>query len=134
MEESKFQLIRQKLLRINYEVNDKFNFSEKIKLNVKTNALVQKDEKNRKANVLFVLTVYADEEISQVPFKLETINKGLFEWEETADDRIDTLLNINAPALLLSYVRPLITQFTSFSGYPPLILPLIDFTKNHNNK
>ena len=42
---------------------------------------------------------------------------------------LENLLNINAPAVLLSYIRGLISQITAFSGYPALIIPLINFAK-----
>ena len=53
--------------------------------------------------------------------------EGIFNWK--ADEIDDILLEVNAPAVLIAYIRPIISQLTSFSGYPPLILPLINFTK-----
>ena len=39
------------------------------------------------------------------------------------------LLNVSAPAVLLSYIRGMISQVTAFSGYPALIIPLINFSE-----
>ena len=56
---------------------------------------------------------------------------GEFKWSENVDEKtLDILLNSNAPAILLSYIRPYISTITSGAGYPALILPLIDFTKD----
>lgn len=129
MKESKFHLHFQKLLQINYEVNSSFSVNNlTLPLKINTEILTNKDEANRKAQVTLKLKIFNSVDISEVPFKLETINEGYFSWDEEFDGKIDVLLKVNAPAILLSYVRPLITQFTSFSNYPPLIIPLIDFT------
>lgn len=129
MKESKFHLHFQKLLQINYEVNSSFSVNNlTLPLKINTEILTNKDEANRKAQVTLKLKIFNSVDISEVPFKLETINEGYFSWDEEFDGKINVLLKVNAPAILLSYVRPLITQFTSFSNYPPLIIPLIDFT------
>ena len=59
-----------------------------------------------------------------------SMNSGHFKWNSINDDElVDKFLNFNAPALLLSNIRSIITQLTAFSGFPALILPLYDFTK-----
>lgn len=42
-------------------------------------------------------------------------------------------LRANGPAILLSYIRPYITNITVRDGFPPLILPVMDFTENECN-
>jgi len=135
MKESRFFLHSQKLLQINYEVNPSFSMSNlTLPFQIGTEISVNKDEMNRKAQVILKLKIFNNGDISQVPFKLETSNEGYFGWDEELDNKVDFLLKENAPAILLSYVRPLITQFTAFSNYPPLIIPLIDFTDNKEAK
>ena len=85
------------------------------------------------AEVVLEIELFGKRDLSDVPFKFQIANKGLFFWSEEVEEKVDIFLNINAPASLLSYIRPLITQFTSFSNFPPLILPLIDFTETHKN-
>lgn len=53
-----------------------------------------------------------------------------FMWEEAiGEERAKQLLNINAPAVLLSYIRPMVSSMTNSSKYPALNIPFIDFTK-----
>lgn len=57
-----------------------------------------------------------------------------FHWDESIDDEMaKKLLNINAPAALLSYIRPIIASMTGNSKYPALNIPFIDFTEAENN-
>lgn len=42
---------------------------------------------------------------------------------------MEYVLNYNSPAIILSYLRPFISQITLFSGNPALTLPLINFAK-----
>ncbi|MBU5477644.1 protein-export chaperone SecB [Eubacterium sp. MSJ-13] len=39
------------------------------------------------------------------------------------------MLKINGGAVLLSYLRPIVSSLTMQAGIKPLHLPLIDFTK-----
>lgn len=41
----------------------------------------------------------------------------------------DNLLQINAPTLLLSYARPIISSITAQAGMKPLNLPFFNFIK-----
>ena len=55
-----------------------------------------------------------------------------FSWEdEKEDDLISELLNINAPALLTGYMRPIISLITSSSRFPTFNLPFLDFTQQY---
>ena len=44
------------------------------------------------------------------------------------DEQIDNLLRKNAPALLLSYARPLIASITNASKFPTYNIPFLDFS------
>ena len=52
-----------------------------------------------------------------------------FSWDDSIDDEKEKILNINAPAALLSYIRPLISSMTGNLKYPALNIPFIDFTQ-----
>ena len=49
-----------------------------------------------------------------------------------AEEQQEKLLTQNAPALLLSYMRPLVASATAASPYPAYHLPFIDFTKEES--
>ena len=53
-----------------------------------------------------------------------------FRWMEGFEkEQIDLLVSQNAPALLLSYARPIISMTTNASHYPAYNIPFINFTK-----
>ena len=52
-----------------------------------------------------------------------------FEWEDMDESMIDTMLHINAPALLLGYMRPIVATITNSSKYPVYNLPFINFNE-----
>lgn len=54
-----------------------------------------------------------------------------FLWEGDLEEKVvKSLLKSNAPAALLSYIRPIVSMMTMSSKYPALNIPFIDFTKN----
>ena len=131
MNNSKFQLKDLQLINIDYKFNDKYQSEDRLKLNMKSETIISKAFEDRVAEVTFNLNIFCEEELDIVPFSLRISYKGKFYWGEQLDPKkADELLRMNAPSILLSYIRPFVSQFTSASGYPTLILPLIDFTQN----
>jgi preprotein translocase subunit SecB len=129
MKESNFQIINQRLKKLNYAVNESFS-SKSIDLKIESQVSVKKDITQNIALVSLKIMIFQDRPIEDVPFQVEIENTGMFKWENTNNEElIDKFLNFNAPAVLLSNIRSLLSQITAFSGYPPLILPLYDFTK-----
>ena len=43
-------------------------------------------------------------------------------------------LNENAPAILYSYLRPMITTITVDANLPPLVIPLMNFREQNQTK
>lgn len=80
------------------------------------------------------LTVTSPKE-NNLPFYFEvTMGVNVF-WDKECDEAfIDAILKSNVPALILSYVRPIISILTSNSGYPTYNIPFLDFRKNDNEK
>ena len=50
-----------------------------------------------------------------------------FKWEDLDEKTVDSMLNLNAPALLLSYMRPIVANITNSSKFPTYNLPFINF-------
>lgn len=66
-------------------------------------------------------------------FALEIEMQSKFKWNKSFNaNQIDNLLNQNAPALLLSYMRPLVSETTGY-GFNSVMLPFIDFSNNSTN-
>lgn len=134
MEYSRFQISQPQLLEVTYIINEDFNNSDNadnIKLEANSVTRVEMLTDDTGAKVIFTLKIFDQEKLSEVPFFMQVSMKGFFRWDESMDEEIyKKLLRTNAPAILLSYIRPFVSQLTSASGYPPLILPLIDFSSN----
>ncbi|HOA06931.1 MAG TPA: protein-export chaperone SecB [Spirochaetota bacterium] len=129
MKESNFQLKEQRLLSIKYDFNESFE-SDSIQLDISSNIEIAKNEEKQIAFVKLTMNVFSTKEIKDVPFKISVTNRGVFSWKDYDEKALETLLNYNAPAILLSYQRSVVSQITAFSSITPLILPLFDFTKN----
>lgn len=128
MKKSKLQFKNPKLKKLEFKINEQFKNENLLglDLNSKTNV----DRTENKAVVSLTLNIFDKENIEDAPFFIDIEMSGEFRWPESVDeDTLEILLNSNAPAILLSYIRPYISTITSGAGYPALILPLIDFTK-----
>lgn len=129
MKNSRLQFNNPKLLKLNYELNKNFKNEGYINLNVESNTSIRKAENT--AFVLLELHVFDKNTTDNHPFYIDICMEGQFFWEDGfAKEDIDKLLKSNGPAILLSYIRPYITTITVGAGFPPLILPLMDFTDN----
>lgn len=128
MNKSKFQFSNPELEKIEFWVNENFNQETFNGISMESNTEVQIFDTNA-ANVALTLKV-GDNTESQ-PFDINIKMSAKFYWDESIEEaQAHKLLNINAPAALLSYIRPLISNITSSSRYPALNIPFIDFTKN----
>lgn len=61
------------------------------------------------------------------PFKLWIKVASDFVWEELPKEVLDIMLNCNAPALLLGYMRPIVANVTNSSKFPTYNLPFMNF-------
>ena len=77
------------------------------------------------------MEIFRKEDFKDVPFIISIEMQGDFSWSSDMEENIvKVLLKQNAPAVLLSYMRPYITTITTGSGYPPLVLPFMNFVEN----
>jgi preprotein translocase subunit SecB len=130
MKESKFQLINHRLVSVDYNLNQKFkNDNEPLSLEIGYQTSYKMNKEKNKALVNFTLRVFNPESIENAPFTVVTVHEGEFAWDDSVpEDMVNQMLKINAPAILLSYDRSIISQLTTYSDMPSLIIPLIDFT------
>lgn len=129
MKQSSFNFINPNITKVQFEKNNKFNFSKdlgNIEMQNELNVSILSQNDNNAVVQLIVSINKNNFETS--PFKLEVAIQSKFTWTTTEYD-VDTLLKQNAPALLLSYVRPIISVLTSSASLPNYYLPFVDFTK-----
>ena len=135
MQESVFQLVgKPRINKLNFEINKEYKFDGEIKLDLSNNIMISKgiDEHAHQALVVLNLGVFETHSMDEVPFQIHVEIEGHFKWdEETEKDQtlLDIMLKQNAPAILYSYVRPIITLMTVEANMPPLVVPLMNFQK-----
>ena len=129
MKKSTFQLKEQSILNIEFVKNEDFideNF--KVSLEFSNSIEIKNDENNKIAEVIFDFSIFDKNAIEKYPFFINVKIKGVFAWDADMDNQtLENLLKINAPAILFSFIRSVVSSITAFSGYPALILPLINF-------
>ena len=68
-----------------------------------------------------------DERLEDAPFWLEVEYAAQFMWQEDMTPKeIEQLLRINASAVLIGYIRPMVSIMTSSSPLPTYNLPFIN--------
>ncbi len=131
---SSFQLVNQRITDVIFKINKNFPKQEILDINIPIDFKVDvKKLTDTTALVVFTTKIFKELDKNNYPFYIEITTEGKFKWSDGLEN-VDRFLNINAPAILMSYIRSMITQLTVFSGFPPLILPLINFTKDKENK
>lgn len=132
LKESSFYLIgKPKITKILFEINKNFVFSDEVPLKVNNNVQIMKNTDAQKMESIVVLSfgVFASETLSDVPFKIDMEIEGHFSWDEklSQSTQLEDMLRQNAPAILYSYIRPIITLITVEANMPPLVIPLMNF-------
>lgn len=127
MKTSNFQFESPVLEELVFAVNPKFKASnENIEMKNAFHTDVKRVENQRVAKVSLTLTINETEE--DVPFNLRIRLSALFRWNDSlSDEAVDAMLKINASALLLSYMRPIVSNVTNYSRFPSYNLPFVNF-------
>lgn len=130
MKVSNFQFRTPVLVQMEFEVNPEFDTDYNFNLDKSFESEISLSENENKATVILRLTVNSEE---NTPFKLVIAYLSEFIWEEGySDELLKDLLEINAPALILSYMRPIVSSVTSASPLPSFEIPFLDFTNDEN--
>lgn len=130
MNKSKFQSEMPLLKELNYKINE---FDRSIKqIDIENSFSINIQRVKNETSAIVSLTIKIGTNDSKSPFYINGTISSKFHWLEDAydDDTIDILLKTNAPSFLLSYFRPIISNLTNYSHYPPYNIPLIDFSTN----
>lgn len=109
----------------NYKYDLDVNSDIELEFNISGDAKIS-DDKNNAALTLTIKIFEDDFKSNSTPFYLETTIVGHFTCEGDVD--IEGF-QLNGMAILLPYIRSIITSFTSQSGISPIILPPINVYK-----
>lgn len=125
--QSNFQFQNPFLTKLEYNINsidkDQYDGINGIQTNIKID-----DSKAEDNHALVALNLKIGTDTTA--FKIDIEMQASFTWNDSFEkEQVNQLLNQNAPALLLSYMRPIISQITGY-GFQSFVLPFIDFSKN----
>lgn len=128
---SAFQFSNPSLMKLSYSINDNFNKdgNENINIEIKNEVEIGAGPEENSSVVILKLTIGAED--GSAPFYIYAEEAAAFRWEaDKIDNELsDKLLKQNAPALLLSYLRPTISLITSASPFPTYDLPFMNFVE-----
>ncbi len=126
MKTSKFQFSDPYLVELNFSVNPTFDSNnDEIEMQNNFQIHVSRSEEQNAANVALQLESNKDNE--NAPFKIIAKVVADFRWEDLDGEAVEAMLNLNAPALLLGYMRPIVANVTNSSAFPAYNLPFINF-------
>lgn len=132
MKKSKFQFTDPELEKLEFDINAEYDADKFDGILMESNTQVRRDNSNE-AYVALTLRIGSNEE--NQPFIILVKMSANFSWEENLEEKlVKSLLKSNAPAALLSYIRPIVSMMTVSSKYPALNIPFIDFTQNEISK
>jgi preprotein translocase subunit SecB len=129
MQMSEFQFSNPYLVGLDFKLNSDFEEKNTSPINTEVtfNVAINKDE--TKPEAVVELTVIIGSVNNDNPFCIEATEGAKFRWNKDMRLDPDKLLQQNAPALLLAYLRPIIAMLTTASPFNTYNLPYIDFTK-----
>lgn len=134
MQKSEFRFSNPRLVHLNFQLNDSY---QKPDGSDKQSALyidtsINKIQENE---AVVELTVKLGEPVDSYPFFIELTMRAKFRLEhEIEETNFENFLEVNAPALLLSYARPIISSITSNAGMKPVNLPFLNFSTSSEEK
>lgn len=130
MTQSGFQFANPIISKINYVIHPEFKRDKDEVLTItnsfKTN--INRSKTDRKAIVELNISI-GDNDSQKEPFYIELTIGASFKWDEAySEETVCDLLSVNAPALLLSYARPIVSTITNMSPYASYNIPFYNFT------
>ena len=134
MKKSEFQFKNPTLLKLDYKVNFegiKEDFEVEIKNRMDVEIISNEDDISSPCAVKLSISINPEKKEDDL-FNLDLDIVAFFEWDESiiSSENAQKFLDVNAPALLLSYARPIIANITQQSGLPPYNIPFMNFTGN----
>jgi preprotein translocase subunit SecB len=129
MEQSKFSFRNPWLTKLEYIVNESFLPQNDGTSDIPCSIRHQLDIVDDESIANIEITLEVGDNSDKYPFYVLISFESDFKWDTDSfsEDTLKELLNKNAPALLLSYARPIVAMITNSSKYPVFNLPFVDF-------
>ena len=124
------QLKNISLLKVELSVNEDFEAPDKdLNFQVGISMDPQYDKEKLLLDLMLCVKVTGTDG-DPLPFNLEIAYSGSFSFDKDADEKtIEMLGKINCPAIIFPYIREHSAELTRKAGFPPLLLPVINFVK-----
>lgn len=134
MDKSKFQFSNPVIENISFNKNSSYDGKPiDFQYRIGNSIRVQKSQSEDIAKVYLDLKIGNDTD--KCPFELTITMSAKFKWKENVEGKqLESLLSKNAPALLLSYLRPVVSLLLSQAGFPNFNIPFADFTGELSDK
>lgn len=129
MEDYTFQFIDYRLISLSFNLKGEVNKkSEDIEINPSFKINREFDKKDLK----IFLEISMDN--GDLPFEFNVSIGGLFKFSRDIGniEKIDEIANINCAAILFPFLRETVADLTRRAGFPPLLLPPVNFCKIHD--
>ena len=128
---SSFQFSNPSLLKLSFALNNLFETEYASQINISLESHVETQPGPEENSAVVVLNLLIGKKDDSSPFFIEAEEAALFRWnpEKVDAEHSEKLLKQNAPALLLSYLRPTISLITSASPYAAYDIPFMNFTE-----
>lgn len=126
---SEFQFSNPSLLNLTFGLNDGFINRKNTNIEIKSEVEIGPGPEANSAVVILKLTI-GKKDVS-APFYIYAEEGAAFRWnaEKMDEQHQEKLLKQNAPALLLSYLRPTISVITAASPFNAYDIPFMNFTE-----
>lgn len=129
MKNSSFQFKAPVLSHLDFTLNNDFNRDERSHFKNDFQVGYNKNEAGREAIVELSVAIGVPSESQNQPFSVKLVIGSVFRWnDDFSEELVESLLTTNAPALLVSYARPIVASITNSSGCGTYNIPFIDFT------
>jgi preprotein translocase subunit SecB len=128
MKDYSFKFIDCRLISLNFSIKGDADKNEDIEINPRFKINKEFDKKI----VKIILEISLDN--GDLPFNFDIIMGGLFEFSRDVSkiEKIDEIVNINCAAILFPFLRGTVADVTRRAGFPPLLLPPVNFCKIHD--
>lgn len=128
MDDIKFQFVDYRLINLDFSLKGGVDKSEDIEINPNFKINREFDKKDLK----IFLEISMDN--GDLPFTFNIVIGGLFKFNRAVEKikNIDEIANINCAAILFPFLRETVADLTRRAGFPPLLLPPVNFCKIHD--
>ena len=128
---SSFQFSNPSLINLSFSINEDFSMKDNERTDIDVMTEISIKDGLEKNSSMVILKLEIGSRGSSSPFYIQAEEVAIFNWDAYAIDESqrDKLLKQNAPALLLSYLRPTIAMITSASPYDSYNVPFMKFSE-----